>query len=83
MSLEFVFTDYLEVIAEYPGTNSVDWQGPTPRKAPNSWLTFDKQDNLVYDEPIPWPPAREALGAVLYANAQYSLEKCRCKAGNV
>ncbi|MEG5048817.1 tyrosinase family protein [Microcoleus sp. B4-C1] len=49
------FTDYLEVIAEYPGTNSVDWQGPTPGTAPNSWLTlessldpFKKKDGKAY-----------------------------------
>lgn len=35
------FTDYLEVIPEYPGTNSVDSQGPTPGVVPNSWLTLD------------------------------------------
>jgi tyrosinase len=34
------FTDRLEVIAEYPGTNSVDNQGPTPGTPPNSWLTL-------------------------------------------
>jgi tyrosinase len=33
-------TDRLEVIAGYPGTNSVDNQGPTPGTAPNSWLTL-------------------------------------------
>ena len=32
----------------------------------------DKQDQLVYDEPIPWPPVREALGAVYYLTSQYS-----------
>jgi tyrosinase len=35
------FTDKLEVIAEYPGTNSVDNQGPTPGTVPNSWLTLE------------------------------------------
>jgi tyrosinase len=35
------FTDELHVIAGYPGTNSVDNQGPTPGTAPNSWLTLD------------------------------------------
>jgi tyrosinase len=35
------FTDHLEVIAEYPGTNSVDSQGPTPGTMPNSWLTLN------------------------------------------
>jgi tyrosinase len=35
------FTDHLEVIPEYPGTNSVDNQGPTPGIVPNSWLTLE------------------------------------------
>ena len=34
-------TDQLEIIAEYPGTNTVDSQGPTPGVAPNSWLTLE------------------------------------------
>jgi tyrosinase len=34
-------TDSLEIIAEYPGTNTVDNQGPTPGMAPNSWLTLE------------------------------------------
>jgi tyrosinase len=39
------FTDHLEIMAEYPGTNSVDSQGPTPGVAPNSWLTLDSPLN--------------------------------------
>lgn len=35
------FTKRLEVIAGYPGTNSVDSQGPTPGTVPNSWLSLD------------------------------------------
>jgi tyrosinase len=35
------FTDRLEIIPQYPGTNSVDNQGPTPGVAPNSWLTLE------------------------------------------
>lgn len=35
------FTDKLDIIPEYPGTNSVDNQGPTPGTAANSWLTLD------------------------------------------
>jgi len=35
------FTDRLEIIPEYPGTNSVDSQGPTPGTVPNSWLTLE------------------------------------------
>lgn len=34
-------TNALEILAEYPGTNSVDSQGPTPGVVPNSWLTLD------------------------------------------
>lgn len=33
--------DRLEIISQYPGTNSVDNQGPTPGVIPNSWLTLD------------------------------------------
>ncbi len=39
------FTEHLEVIAEYPGTNSVDNQGPTPGTLPNSWLTLESPLN--------------------------------------
>lgn len=34
-------TDELEIIPEFPGTNTVDNQGPTPGAAPNAWLTLD------------------------------------------
>jgi tyrosinase len=34
-------TDALDIIERYPGTNSVDNQGPTPGIAANSWLTLD------------------------------------------
>ncbi|MEO7325082.1 MAG: tyrosinase family protein [Dokdonella sp.] len=34
------FTDKLDVIEGYPGTNSIDSQGPTPGTVPNSWLTM-------------------------------------------
>jgi tyrosinase len=34
-------TDHLEIMEEYPGTNSVDSQGPTPGVVPNSWLTLE------------------------------------------
>ncbi|MBD2436346.1 tyrosinase family protein [Nostoc sp. FACHB-110] len=39
------YTNHLEVIAEYPGTNSVDNQGPTPGIVPNSWLTLESPLN--------------------------------------
>jgi tyrosinase len=35
------FIDKLDIIPQYPGTNSVDNQGPTPGTAANSWLTID------------------------------------------
>src|SRR5699024_4846964 len=35
------FTDHLEIIPEYPGTNPVDSQGDTPGMTPNSWLTLE------------------------------------------
>jgi tyrosinase len=34
-------TDDLEIIDEYPGTNSADSQGATPGIAPNMWLSLD------------------------------------------
>jgi tyrosinase len=34
-------TEHLEIIPQYPGTNSVDNQGPTPGTTPNAWLTLD------------------------------------------
>ncbi|HEV2812987.1 MAG TPA: tyrosinase family protein [Solirubrobacteraceae bacterium] len=35
------FTDDLPIMPHYPGTNSVDNQGPTPGVPPNSWLSMD------------------------------------------
>ena len=35
------FTDTFDIIPQYPGTNSVDSQGPTPGVPANSWLTMD------------------------------------------
>src|SRR5687767_6680275 len=32
--------DTIEIFPGYPGTNSVDNQGPTPGVAPNSWLNI-------------------------------------------
>jgi tyrosinase len=34
-------TEALEIIENYPGTNSVDSQGPTPGVAGGTWLTLD------------------------------------------
>lgn len=36
-------TTSLDVVVGYPGTNSVDNQGPTPGVAPNSWLSMDSE----------------------------------------
>lgn len=36
-------TQELEIIPEYPGTNSVDYQGPTPGVSGNVWLTLDTE----------------------------------------
>jgi tyrosinase len=38
-------TDHLEIIPGYPGTNSVDSQGPTPGTTPNSWLTWTRRSD--------------------------------------
>src|SRR6202012_2354688 len=37
------FTDKLEIIPQYPGTNSVDNQGPTQGTPANSWLTLESR----------------------------------------
>lgn len=34
-------TQSLDIVEGYPGTNSVDSQGPTPGVVPNSWLNLD------------------------------------------
>lgn len=39
------YTDSLDIIPEYPGTNTVDSQGPTPGMVPNSWLTLESPLN--------------------------------------
>src|SRR5207247_1258704 len=38
------FTDRLEVIDGYPGTNSVDNQGPTPGIHGGAWLTLERSE---------------------------------------
>lgn len=42
---KYGFTEHLEIMAEYPGTNSVDGQNPTPGVVPNSWLTLESPLN--------------------------------------
>lgn len=39
------YTDNLDIIPGYPGTNTVDSQGPTPGMVPNSWLTLESPLN--------------------------------------
>ena len=46
-------TNNLEIVNQYPATNSVDNQGPTPGVTPNSWLTLD----------LPLDPFRKDDGA--------------------
>jgi tyrosinase len=58
-------TDNLEVIAEYPGTNSVDNQGPTPGVAPNSWLNIDS----------PLNPFKRSDGSVYTSRHCINIEK--------
>ncbi|MDN3687980.1 hypothetical protein [Cyclobacterium jeungdonense] len=43
-------TDSLEVIPDYPGTNTVDAQGPTPGMAPNTWLDLNSPLNPFIKE---------------------------------
>ncbi len=43
-------TNDLSIIPEYPGTNSVDNQGPTPGTVPNSWLTLRVAAQPVHQE---------------------------------
>jgi tyrosinase len=44
-------TDTLEIIPHYPGTNSVDGQGPTPGIPGNAWLDLDSPlDPFTRDE---------------------------------
>jgi tyrosinase len=43
-------TDDLQIVDQYPGTNSADSQGATPGIAPNSWLSMDTPL-----DPFAWP----------------------------
>ncbi len=58
-------TDQLEIMEEYPGTNSVDSQGPTPGIAPNSWLNLD----------TPLNPFKEEGGRALTARDCINIER--------
>jgi tyrosinase len=59
------FTDRLEVIDQYPGTNSADNQGPTPGVAPNTWLTLD----------TPLDPFKHADGRPYTSNDCINIER--------
>lgn len=43
-------TDSLEIIPDYPGTNTVDAQGPTPGMVPNTWLDLTSPLNPFLKE---------------------------------
>ncbi|MDI9311723.1 MAG: tyrosinase family protein [Limnohabitans sp.] len=58
-------TDNLEIIPEYPGTNSVDSQGPTPGVAGNTWLGMDS----------PLMPFTDAVGNPYQSNHVVNIEK--------
>lgn len=57
--------DTLEIIPQYPGTNSVDSQGPTPGVAGNVWLTMDS----------PLMPFVDASGQVVVSKDVVNIEK--------
>ncbi len=55
-------TQTLEIIPGYPGTNSVDAQGPTPGTPANVWLGMD----------TPLDPFKKADGTPLTSNVSFS-----------
>jgi len=57
--------DKLDVIPQYPGTNSVDNQGPTPGVAGNVWLSMES----------PLMPFTDAKGKVYVSNDVINIEK--------
>ena len=57
--------DALDIIPQYPGTNSVDSQGPTPGVAGNAWLSMDS----------PLMPFVDANGRVHVSNDVVNIEK--------
>ena len=57
--------DTLDIIPQYPGTNSVDSQGPTPGVAGNVWLTMES----------PLMPFVDADGKVHVSNDVVNIEK--------
>jgi tyrosinase len=54
-------TQCLDIIAGYPGTNSVDAQGPTPGMPANIWLGME----------TPLDPFKKADGTTLTSNVSY------------
>lgn len=58
-------TDKLEIIPEYPGTNSVDSQGPTPGVAGNTWLGMES----------PLMPFTDSNGIPYQSNDVVNIEK--------
>lgn len=58
-------TTTFDIIEGYPGTNSVDSQGPTPGVAPNSWLNLDS----------PLAPFRHADGRPVISRECINIEE--------
>lgn len=59
------YTDHLDVIPEYPGTNSVDNQGPTPGVAGGTWLDLDS----------PLSPFKREDGTTYTSNEAVNIEQ--------
>ncbi|WP_332878387.1 tyrosinase family protein [Massilia sp. S19_KUP03_FR1] len=57
--------DALDIIPQYPGTNSVDSQGPTPGVSGNVWLSMES----------PLMPFMDATGKVVVSNDVVNIEK--------
>lgn len=55
--------------AQYPGTNSVDAQGPTPGVPGNTWLTLDS----------PLAPFVKPDGSCMTSNVSFSFLSARCR----
>ena len=63
----------VKIIAEYPGTNSVDGQGATPGVAPNSWLDLDSPLNpFRHDDDGPPYTSRDCLDTETQLGYTYS-----------
>ena len=74
-------TDSLEVISEYPNTNSVDLQGPTPGILGGSWLTLETPLNPFKktDGGVTTYGSRDALDRVLHGYVVKGNEACAAR----